>query len=91
MAPTGSPTLDCIGDAVNSAAAPFMNAPPPEQGAAGYVAQGLGGVLGLVGAPQQLIDNAFAGLTAPIAALFPAIYRSEPALVTPRAVPRRAR
>ena len=26
-----------------------------------------------------------------LAALFPAIYRSEPVLVTPRAVPRRAR
>ncbi len=73
IAPTGSPTLDCIADAVNSTVAPFQNAPPAEQGAAGWVAQGLGGVLGVVGAPQQLIDNAFAGLTAPIAALFPAL------------------
>ena len=73
IGPTGSPTLDCIADAVNSTVAPFQNAPPPEQGAAGWVAQGLGGVLGVVGAPQQLIDNAFAGLTAPIAALFPSM------------------
>lgn len=73
IAPTGSPTLDCMADAINSAVAPFQNAPPPEQGAAGWVAQGLGGVVGLIGAPQQLIDNAFAGLTAPIAAMFPAM------------------
>jgi len=73
IAPTGSPTLDCMADAINSAVSPFQNAPPAEQGAAGWVAQGLGGVLGLVGAPAQLIDNAFAGLTAPIAALFPSM------------------
>ncbi len=72
IGPTGSPTLDCMADAINSAVAPFQNA-PPEQGAAGWVAQGLGGVLGIIGAPQQLIDNAFAGLTAPIAAMFPSM------------------
>ncbi|MFV8750293.1 RHS repeat-associated core domain-containing protein [Nannocystaceae bacterium ST9] len=73
LAPTGSPGLDSAIDAINSTAAPFMSAPPPEQGAAGWVAQGLGGVLGVVGAPQQIIDQAFAGFTAPIAALFPAM------------------
>jgi RHS repeat-associated protein len=73
IGPTGSPTLDCMADAINSAAAPFRNAPPAEQGTAGAVAQYLGGALGLIGAPAQLIDNAFAGLTAPIAALFPAM------------------
>ena len=73
VAPTGTPGIDCALDVINSTAAPFMNAPPPEQGAAGWVAQGLGGVLGVVGAPQQLIDQAFAGFTAPIAALFPAM------------------
>jgi YD repeat-containing protein len=60
-------------DVVNSTAAPFMNAPPAEQGTAGVVAQGLGGVLGVIGAPQQILDTAFAAMTAPIAALFPAL------------------
>ena len=71
--PTGIAGVDCAADAVNSAFAPFQNAPPPEQGAAGVVSQKLGGVLGLVGAPAQIIDNAFAGLTAPLAALFPSM------------------
>ena len=73
IGPTGSPSLDCMANAINSTIAPFQNAPPAEQGAAGWVAQGLGGVTGLVGAPAQIIDSAFAGLTAPIAALFPSM------------------
>ncbi|HET6584994.1 MAG TPA: DUF6531 domain-containing protein, partial [Nannocystaceae bacterium] len=71
ISPTGSPGLNSVIDVVNNTAAPFMNAPPPEQGAAGWVAQGLGGVLGVIGAPMMIIDTAFASLTAPIAALFP--------------------
>lgn len=71
VAPTGSPGLNSVLDVVNNTAAPFMNAPPPEQGAAGMVAQGLGGVLGVIGAPQMIIDTAFASLTGPIAAAFP--------------------
>jgi RHS repeat-associated protein len=58
---------------VEQTAAPFRNAPPPEQGAAGYIAQGLGGVLGLVSAPAQLIDTGIAMATAPLAALFPSL------------------
>jgi RHS repeat-associated protein len=71
--PTGSPTLDAVADVINRTVAPFQNAPPPEQGAAGWVAQGIGAVTGVIGAPQQLIDTAFASLTAPIAALFPSM------------------
>ncbi len=71
IAPTGSPGVNCVVDVINKTAAPFMSAPPPEQGAAGWVAAGLGGVLGVIGAPQQIIDTAFAALTAPIAAAFP--------------------
>ncbi|NJK31858.1 MAG: hypothetical protein HC927_05250, partial [Deltaproteobacteria bacterium] len=37
------------------------------------MSQYLGGALGLLSAPQAIIDSAFAGLTAPIAALFPAL------------------
>jgi uncharacterized Zn-binding protein involved in type VI secretion len=36
------------------------------------VSQVVGGVLGVVGAPAKIIDTAFAELTAPIAAMFPA-------------------
>lgn len=60
IAPTGSPGLDCVADVINSTARPFQDAPPAEQGAAGWIAQGLGGVLGVVGAPQMLIDVAIA-------------------------------
>src|SRR5262245_53415618 len=73
IAPTGSPGVNSVIDVINSTAAPFLHAPPPEQGAAGWVAQGLGGVLGVIGAPQMIIDTAFASLTAPIAALFPSL------------------
>ena len=38
--------------------APFRQAPPPEQGAAGWVAQGLGGVVGVINAPAMFIDAA---------------------------------
>ncbi|UQA57126.1 RHS repeat-associated core domain-containing protein [Polyangium aurulentum] len=73
IAPTGNAGVNSVIDVINSTAAPFMNAPPPEQGAAGQVAQGLGGVLGVIGAPQMIIDTAFASLTAPIAAMFPSL------------------
>lgn len=73
IAPTGSPGLNSVIDVVNSTAAPFMSAPPAEQGAAGVVSHVLGGITGALGAPQQIIDTAFATLTAPIAAMFPAM------------------
>lgn len=49
-----------MADAVNQFADPFLNAPPPEQGTAGVVANYLNGAMGLVGAPAQLIDTAIA-------------------------------
>jgi RHS repeat-associated protein len=73
VAPTGSPGVNSVIDVINATAAPFQNAPPAEHGAAGVIAQGVGGVLGLMGAPQMIIDTAFASLTAPIAKLFPAL------------------
>lgn len=65
--------LDAMSTVINETAAPFMNAPPEHQGALGYVAQGLGGVLGLIQAPFTLLDTGFAMLTADIAAVFPAL------------------
>jgi RHS repeat-associated protein len=73
IAPTGNAQVNSVIDVINSTAAPFMDAPPPEQGAAGWVSQGLGGVLGVLGAPQMIIDTAFASLTAPLAKLYPSM------------------
>ncbi|HYO94264.1 MAG TPA: hypothetical protein VER33_07115, partial [Polyangiaceae bacterium] len=55
---TGIVSVDCIAEVINAAAKPFQDAPPADQGAAGWVAQGLSGVVGVVGAPQQLLDVA---------------------------------
>src|SRR5262245_52702296 len=73
IAPTGSPGLNCVVDVINSTVAPFQSAPPAEGGIAGAVSQGLGGVLGVMGAPAQIIDTGFAALTAPIAAAMPSL------------------
>lgn len=71
--PTNTPGIDALTDVINKTAEPFLNAPPAAQGAVGYVAQGLNGLLGLVGAPAELIDTAVAVATAPLAKLFPAL------------------
>ena len=73
IAPTGSPGLNCVIDVVNQTAAPFQSLPSGQGGAAGVVANAIGGVLGVVGAPSTILDTAFAALTAPIAKLFPAL------------------
>ncbi len=73
IAPTGSPGLNCVVGAVNDVAAPFQALPSGEGGAAGAVANGIGAVLGVVGAPEAILDSAFAALTAPIAKIFPAL------------------
>jgi RHS repeat-associated protein len=62
-----------VADVVNATVAPFESAPPPGQGTATTIAQKVGGALALVGAPAKIIDTAFAELTAPIAAMFPAM------------------
>lgn len=73
IAPTGNVKADCVADVVNATADPFRNAPPPEQGVAGEVSQKLGGVLGVLGAPEELLNTGFAALTADIAAAFPSL------------------
>ena len=73
IAPTGSPGLNAVVDVVNKTADPFMNAPPPEGGAAGVVSHTLGAALGVIGAPAEIIDTGFAAMTAPVAAMFPAM------------------
>ncbi|HVZ35056.1 MAG TPA: PAAR domain-containing protein, partial [Polyangiaceae bacterium] len=60
-------------DVVNSTAAPFQNAPDPKKGVAGKVEQAVGMVTGVLGAPDKIIDTAFAAITAPVAAVFPSL------------------
>jgi hypothetical protein len=73
VAPTGSPGINCVVDMVNNVAAPFQSVPSADEGACGVVAHVLGGVLGAVGAPEQILDTAFAAVSAPLAKLMPAL------------------
>lgn len=58
FATTGNARADSVLATLDATVAPFRSAPPPEQGAAGWVAQGLGGALGVVNAPMMFIDAA---------------------------------
>jgi len=79
FAVTGNARADSVLATLDVTIAPFRQAPPPEQGAAGYVAQGLGGVLGVINAPMMFIDAAASqGISAildatGLSALFPAL------------------
>lgn len=71
IGPTGSVGLDAVADVINRSVAPFRSAPDPRQGVCGVIQHYVGGALGLVGAPFELMDTGFAMITAPLAALFP--------------------
>lgn len=71
IAPTGDASLDALADVVNRTAAPFQSAPPPEQGALGVISHGMGAVLGVVGAPFEMLDVGFAMATAGLATMMP--------------------
>jgi RHS repeat-associated protein len=79
FAVTGNARADAVLTTLDITIAPFRDAPPPEQGAAGWVAQGLGGVLGVINAPMMFIDAAASqGVSAVLdalglSALFPAL------------------
>ncbi|MBN1608627.1 MAG: hypothetical protein JW940_18505, partial [Polyangiaceae bacterium] len=68
---TGNAKVNAVADVINQTAAPFQNAPDPARGTLGVVEHGIGAVMGVVGAPFQLLDTGFAMITAPLAALFP--------------------
>jgi len=70
---TGNVTLDAMSSVVNTTAAPFQNAPPPEQGALGAVNHYVGGAMAVVGAPFELMDAGFAALTAGLASVMPGL------------------
>jgi RHS repeat-associated protein len=67
----GIAQIDAIADCVNTAAAPFQNAPDPQKGTLGVIEHGIGAVMGVVGAPFQLLDTGFAMATSFIANLLP--------------------
>lgn len=74
IAPTGDmPRLDAMTDVINRTVSPFTNPPGPEQGSLAQISNAVGGILGLVGAPFQLMDTGFAIATAGIAAFFPSL------------------
>jgi RHS repeat-associated protein len=58
FAVTGNARADSVLATLDVTIAPFRSAPPAEQGAAGWVAQGLGGALGVINAPMMFIDAA---------------------------------
>ncbi len=68
---TGNAKLNAVADVINTTAAPFQNPPDPKRGTLGVIEHGIGAVMGVVGAPFQLLDTGFAMLTAPLAALMP--------------------
>lgn len=70
---TGNVSVDAIADVVNTTAAPFQSAPDPAKGTLGQVEHGIGAVMGVVGAPFQLLDTGFAMATASIGAAMPGL------------------
>src|SRR5688572_19003897 len=68
---TGNAKVDAIADVINRAAEPFQNAPDPAKGALGEVERGIGAVMGVVGAPFELLDTGFAMATSFIASALP--------------------
>ena len=68
-----SPEIGALADVINQTAAPFQTAPDPAKGALGEIEQGIGAVMGVVGAPFELMDTGFAMLTQDMAALMPGL------------------
>lgn len=68
---TGNAKVDAIADCINRAADPFQNAPDPAKGTLGQIEHGIGAVMGVVGAPFELLDTGFAMATSFIAAMLP--------------------
>jgi RHS repeat-associated protein len=66
-----SPSAAAMSDIVNDVAAPFQSAPDPAKGTLGAIEHGIGAVMGVVGAPFELMDKGFALATAGLAAMMP--------------------
>lgn len=72
IGPSGNAKLDAVTDVVNRTFEPFRTAPDPQRGVCGVIQHYVGGAMGIIGAPFELLDTGFAMLTAPLAALMPA-------------------
>ena len=73
VAPTGNVKVDAVLDVVNRTAGAWTTTPPAEQGVAGVIAAGIGAGLQTFGAPIEMLDTGFAGLTADLAAMMPGL------------------
>jgi RHS repeat-associated protein len=88
---TGNAKVDALGDVFNAKLALFTDAPPPEQGALGWVNQGIQAAMAVkdfTSIGQELMDTGFAMATAGIAAMMPALpaaFLTVPHLGTPHA------
>lgn len=88
---TGNAKVDAMGDIFNAKLALFTDAPPPEQGALGWVNKGIQvamAVKDFTAIGQELMDTGFAMATAGIAAMMPALpaaFLTVPHLGTPHA------
>lgn len=71
VAPTGDTGTDALAGVINRTAEPFQHAPPPEQGDVGKVSNIVNGVLGVAGAPFELLDTGMALIASPLAKLMP--------------------
>lgn len=88
---TGNAKIDALGDIFNAKLALFTDAPPPEQGAIGWVNKGIQVAMALkdfTSIGQELMDTGFAMATAGIASMMPALpaaYLTVPHLGSPHA------
>ncbi|AKF08829.1 PAAR domain-containing protein [Sandaracinus amylolyticus] len=83
---TGFVPIDVLSDCLDRTIAPFADAPPPEQGTWGAIAQYAGGIVGLASAIPDLVDTAMSQIPVPsIMELvpFPAATVMSPHLGTP--------
>ncbi len=70
FAVTSSATANAALSSLDATIAPFRELPPAEEGAAGIVAAGVGGALGVINAPATFVDHAVSvGVSAGLDAL----------------------
>ncbi|UJR78595.1 PAAR domain-containing protein [Sandaracinus amylolyticus] len=62
---TGFVPIDVLSDCLDRTIAPFVDAPPPEQGTWGAIAQYGGGIVGLASAIPDLVDTAMSQIPVP--------------------------
>src|SRR5262249_10700171 len=71
IAPTGDATWDTLASDINQAAAPFQDLSSKDASDLDRANDVIGGIMGAIMTPLNLLNDGFALLTAPIAKLFP--------------------